>query len=744
VYDAEQEYRKAFEIKEKALGREHLEVAEVLNLLGTLYQARGTMKEAESAYSRSLDIREKAFGKYHPDIADSYDTLADFFMAVNNYQEAELRYKTALEIREKIYDKSAPQIAESMQHLGVLYRQTGRYEASGHYLEKAYTSRLGLLGEKHPKVAESAKELAMLYALQGRHAESNRFFNQQMQIEGIKRDNVFLLLSEREKLHYMNETERAMHEYLSHSSTYLTTDTQALAGTLNAWLRWKGAVMEAQGRHLEAVVASGNEQLKKLFEDLTSARREIAKLQTSKWTDTTVAEIKDTLQAREKLKESLEIQLSGMSRDFAVEKAADKIDAAKIATILSANSVYLDFARIAFFDFQKKTWNPPRYLVFILSPGEKSAVTLIDLGPAEVVDRHIGAYLKVMNVSRSGYVPNRNSLDKEAAEIYKLVMRPIEPHLAGKQHLYISPDGNLNLLPFEILQDARGIYPIASFRISYITAGKDIARFEEKGVWQGKGMNAIILADPDYDFGLGGPGMPAVSITGSGKSDYKTPPKVYELTPFSRLPDTKTEANEIQKILTQKMRIPVKNYQGAHAVESVLNTADSPKILHLATHGYFLGKEEAQQNAAAVDTTQMLLNDNPMLRSGIALAGINLSLREGKDNGIMSAEKVMGLRLLGTDLVVLSACETGVGEVQNGEGVFGLKRAFILSGARAVILSLWSVPSRETMTLMNRFYTLMAEGKSKAEALRQAKMEMMEKKPNPFYWGAFILVGKPE
>jgi CHAT domain-containing protein len=192
------------------------------------------------------------------------------------------------------------------------------------------------------------------------------------------------------------------------------------------------------------------------------------------------------------------------------------------------------------------------------------------------------------------------------------------------------------------------------------------------------------------------------------------------------------------------MRIPVKNYQGAHAVESVLNTADSPKILHLATHGYFLGKEEAQQNAAAVDTTQMLLNDNPMLRSGIALAGINLSLREGKDNGIMSAEKVMGLRLLGTDLVVLSACETGVGEVQNGEGVFGLKRAFILSGARAVILSLWSVPSRETMTLMNRFYTLMAEGKSKAEALRQAKMEMMEKKPNPFYWGAFILVGKPE
>jgi CHAT domain-containing protein len=221
-----------------------------------------------------------------------------------------------------------------------------------------------------------------------------------------------------------------------------------------------------------------------------------------------------------------------------------------------------------------------------------------------------------------------------------------------------------------------------------------------------------------------------------------TPSKAHELSSFTRLPDTKQEANTIQEILSQRMSISVKTYQQEKAVESVLNTAESPSIIHLATHGYFLGQDEARRNSATEDSW-LLLKDNPMLRSGIALSGINLSLKEGKDDGIMSAEKVMGLKLLGTDLVVLSACETGVGEVQNGEGVFGLKRAFILSGARSVILSLWSVPSEETMLLMNRFYTLLADGKSKAEALRQAKREMMEKKPNPFYWGAFILVGKP-
>jgi CHAT domain-containing protein len=140
----------------------------------------------------------------------------------------------------------------------------------------------------------------------------------------------------------------------------------------------------------------------------------------------------------------------------------------------------------------------------------------------------------------------------------------------------------------------------------------------------------------------------------------------------------------------------------------------------------------------------MLLKDSPMFRSGLAFTGINLSLKEGTDEGIMSAEKVMGLKLMGTDLVVLSACETGVGDVQSGEGVFGLKRAFILSGAKTVILSLWSVPSVETMELMTRFYSLMADGKSKAEALRQAKLELIKKRPSPFYWGAFILVGNPD
>ncbi|MEI8356416.1 MAG: CHAT domain-containing protein, partial [Deltaproteobacteria bacterium] len=342
-----------------------------------------------------------------------------------------------------------------------------------------------------------------------------------------------------------------------------------------------------------------------------------------------------------------------------------------------------------------------------------------------------------------GYVPNQKILDKEAAALYQLLLRPIEQQLSGKKRLYISPDGNLNLIPFEVLLDEKGAYTIETYQISYIGAGRDIARFEPGERGRKQGLTALILADPDYDFGLSTQEKMAeaggAAISGEGAAS----PKTNMMASFARLPDTKKEADTIQGILTSRMSIAVNNYQDKKAVEAVLTTAESPIILHLATHGYFIGKEEIGRNTEGADAGQMLLRDNPMLRSGIALAGINLSLNEGRDEGIITAEKVMGLRLMGTELVVLSACETGLGDVRNGEGVFGLKRAFILSGAKAVVLSLWSVPSEETMGLMTRFYELMADGKTKSDALKQSKLELMKKKPNPFYWGAFILVGNP-
>jgi CHAT domain-containing protein len=179
----------------------------------------------------------------------------------------------------------------------------------------------------------------------------------------------------------------------------------------------------------------------------------------------------------------------------------------------------------------------------------------------------------------------------------------------------------------------------------------------------------------------------------------------------------------------------------------VLFKIESPRMLHLATHGYFLPDEEVTDQAKKMLSAQEMKATvdiglaNPMTRSALVLAGANTSIKEGRDDGIVSAEKVLGLRLRGTELVVLSACETGLGDVKNGEGVFGLKRAFILAGAKTVVMSLWSVPSEETTQLMTDFYEFMSQGKDKAQSLREAKLRMLRDHPNPFYWAAFLLTG---
>jgi len=728
--DAEREYLQAIAIQEKALGADHLEVARSLSRIGALYQARGALADAERCYVRALEIRQKAFGQQHPDVADSLDTLAGLDMAKGRFQDAEQRYKAALEIREKMYGQDSVIVADSQHNLGVLYRETGRYEPAGYALRKALANRTSGLHEGHPRVAETARALGVLYAYQGQHKEAHRLLQQNVDTEDREREDVFLLLSEREKLDYVKQTERGMHELLSHTATYLATDEQALTETLNAWLRWKGAVMEAQGRPLQAAMASGDPKVKELFDELTRLRREIAKLQATRPSDPAFAEVKATLAAREKLKDVEEAKLSSLSREFAAEKRAGRADTSRIMQILSDTAIYLDFARVAFRDFEKQAWGEAHYLAFVLTPGSSAPLALIDAGPAAAVDAAIATYLKTMNASRVGYVPKRKALDETAAELYKLLVQPLEARMAGRQQLYVSPDGNLNLVPFEVLRDAKGKYLIESVPISYVAAGRDIVRFENSGTRPAQRPDALILADPDYDFGLSTQERSATSAASTRGSG---------LTSFARLPDTRVEADEIERILTQRMHLVVKAFKDDKAVEAVLLAAQSPRILHLATHGYFIDREDLKDGS-----NQTLLKDDPMFRSGLALAGVNLSLKEGKDEGLVSAQKLMGLRLLGTDLVVLSACETGVGDVTSGEGVFGLKRAFILSGARTVVLSLWSVPSEESQQLMTGFYRRMAEGQSKAEALRQSKLELMKDKPNPFFWAAFILVGSPQ
>jgi CHAT domain-containing protein len=211
---------------------------------------------------------------------------------------------------------------------------------------------------------------------------------------------------------------------------------------------------------------------------------------------------------------------------------------------------------------------------------------------------------------------------------------------------------------------------------------------------------------------------------------------------ISPLPGTQVEVSEIEKLLRTKNG-EVLPRTGTDAHEAAIKQMEAPRVLHVATHGFFLDDPDFGD----AESVKKYI-ENPLLRCGLILAGAEDFINVGQNpaeptqDGILTAQEVMNLNLDGTELVTLSACETGLGSIQNGEGVYGLKRAFAIAGAEKVIMSLWNVDDEATQQLMTYFYQFWLTGATKEVAFRQAQDELRKKFPEPFYWGAFVMIGQ--
>jgi CHAT domain-containing protein len=415
-------------------------------------------------------------------------------------------------------------------------------------------------------------------------------------------------------------------------------------------------------------------------------------------------------------------------------------------------------------------WQPARYVALVLGGGSGAGVRLVDLGDAEEMDQAVGDFRQCVRATQGAFRglnldPIRldarreaqGQLDKAGRRLHDLAFRPIEKHLAGAGHVFISPEGSLSGVPFEAITDANGQFLVRRFTISYLNTGRELLR----SAWPGKAAGAAIFADPDFDAARAASG-PALAAdeggapTSRARSADGRGADLRGLR-FEPLPGTAEEATRVAALLG----VPAERvYRGRSASKAALGALPAPRVLHIASHGFFLRRQEPQTQPATpasrpAGTTREPASqvplDNPYLRSGLALAGANgwadANAPPG-DNGLLTSLEVAGLSLHGTELVVLSACETGLGLQQRGEGVFGLRRAFFQAGAQGLIMSLWKVPDKETADLMERFYAAWLGGKGKADALRQAELETIDalrKSSNgtahPFFWAGFVLVG---
>ncbi len=308
-------------------------------------------------------------------------------------------------------------------------------------------------------------------------------------------------------------------------------------------------------------------------------------------------------------------------------------------------------------------------------------------------------------------------------------MQPIRPLLGDATQLLISPDGALALIPFEVMVDERGKYLIERYSISYVTSGRDLLRMQVARASQSK---PLVLANPLFGEPERGTKRQSVT-TGADLSN------VY----FAPLGGTAREAQAIKSLFPEASVLT-----GTRATESSLKQrAAAPRLLHIATHGFFLtDRRSPSPNVNGDNTRAINANvkiENPLLRSGLALAGANLH-KSSKDDGILTALEASGLNLWGTKLVTLSGCDTGIGEVKNGEGVYGLRRAFVLAGTETLVMSLWPVSDQVTREMMIAYYTGLRQGKGRGEALRRVKLNMLKRREqkHPFYWASFIQAGE--
>jgi CHAT domain-containing protein len=392
---------------------------------------------------------------------------------------------------------------------------------------------------------------------------------------------------------------------------------------------------------------------------------------------------------------------------------------------------------------------------------------MIDLGAAEPIDRLIadfraGIIAESEQTGRRDIARQKECTAPAPADtgiaLREAVFDRLVPALGGRSRLLIAPDGELTRLPFEVLPIAEGQHMVDRYQISYLSCGRDVLRLGAGAT--GPSGPPLIVADPDFDLQVQErPALHLDSLPFTRRRESRDLRRDCDIHHFDRLVETRAEGQRLGTL------VGVEPWLDRTALEGRLKSAcHSPRILHLATHGFFLPDQEHDFNRESRGFSYNLdeftrsndglgrlsgpMMENPMLRSGLALAGANTWLKRGTapeeaEDGLLTAEDVTGLDLLATELVVLSACETGLGQVGLGEGVFGLRRAFVLAGAKTLVMSLWKVPDEPTRELMEEFYRRLLAGHARAEALHQAQLALRDKYPAPYYWGAFICQGDP-
>ncbi len=785
LYDNLNMYREAIYCNKEALvlienlyTKSHPYYALSLNNLASLYYELGLYDESVKLNIQALNIRMSKLGSYHPDYAQSLNNLSTVYSKISQYEKALVTILEALNILEKNFGKNHPNYASSLNNLALIYSDQGFYENSiTIYLEISKILE-NINRKNHPTYALNLNNLACVYNLIDQNEQAYLIYEEarriyEIFIEKNHLDYANILNNMSHTLKILNKYEQSLsfakqgHDILSQQIalqfSFLTESEKdkyilSISNLLDiyfsicfeakdkylssindfykTYLGYKGTILASQIDIRKSLQANSDKEVNLLYQEWIKTRQHLAKLYSvplfQRWT---------SVDSLERIANKLEGELSRKSSAFKKNRIEKEINIQDFHRSLSAKDCIVDIGHFRYWGNQ--VTDSIMYVAFVFNKND-SLVNMIPL----FEERQFLEIISKSSVRESSKINNlyRNT------ELYNLIWKPIEKFVKTSENIYFSPSGMLNQVNIGAIMDSDSSYLCDKYKIYQVSSATNITKtdretqnFKNLTIFGGMDFEASeedvskALQNISKDEEYVSRGLYIQDSARHGKWTY--------------LPGTKKEAENIYKISTNE-NIFAKIFTGADAIEEQFKNLDgekSPSILHLATHGFFfpdpkISKEKVGMMSFQRDNT-FSMADNPMNRSGLLFSGSNKawigdSISVSRDDGILTAYEASHTYLKNTELVVLSACETGLGDIKGSEGVYGLQRAFKMAGARYLMMSLWKVPDNASQEFMTTFYTELLTNKLPIRsAYKMAQNAMKAKYRNePYKWAGFVLM----
>jgi CHAT domain-containing protein len=713
----------AMTVKEE--GKENLNYTNGLNNLGLIY-SNVDLKKAETCFLEAISLERKLFNDKGLLSGTKLSNLGGVYAKQYKFALASQTIEEALSINEKITGKESMPYGLGLSKLASIKKDQLDLSAAEALSIDALASLSKSTGAASRLYKEAKIILAETYLIRKDYARAEPHFIQMKDLQLNRIMNFFPKLSESEKEAFYHSVNPNLKKFNSFCLLRYTANPSIVGELYNSQLMTKALLLNSASKWKQRIRTSGDTKLFALYTDWENNHGLLARWYKNSGDKRKIDSLETITNAQEK-------ELSARSELFASMADRKKVSWNDVKAKLKPNEVAIEMIRISKYGLTKIVTDSsdarlPRYQQYGLTDTVYYAALLVTSMSTvpELVLFPNGNDLEQKQIK---FYSNSIKSESEDNVSYRYFWKPIADKLneiykkkpIGDIQIYFSPDGVFNQINVNTLYNpSTRKYVLDEMTVNLVTNTKDLLIPQSQESYN---QLAYLFGYPNYNLGSEDSIGPLPNKNNTRSTNYAAP--------LMALPATKNEVENIASLMTAHGWQP-EILMGDEALEGKIKDSFKPHVLHIATHGYF------QPDVGE--------KGNPLLRSGLMLAGANLAItgqiQEESEDGVLTAYEAMNLNLDNTDLVVLSACETGLGDVSNGEGVYGLERAFKVAGARTIIMSLWKVSDEATAQLMSTFYDNWLKGQSKRQAFINAQLALKKTYKAPYYWGAFVMVGE--